>query len=297
MGANHTCVRDHSIAHCWGWNKHGQLGRSENVGDIPNPTPTLVDDADLGEVRQLALGYYHSCALRRDGRVLCWGSNFVGQLGTATNVGPGAYTPTPTLVDDANLGEVRQLALGDSHSCVLRQDGRVLCWGRNKFGQLGTTTNEDTETPTPVPQVVDDADLGEVRQLALGDSHSCALRRDGRVLCWGSNAFGQLGTATNMGHGAYIRTPTLVNDADLGEVRHLVLGGFHSCVLRQDGRVLCWGRNDSGQLGTAATAVTGTPTPTLVDDADLSEVQQLALGGFHSCALRQDGRVLCWGRN
>jgi alpha-tubulin suppressor-like RCC1 family protein len=106
-------------------------------------------------VRQLALGDQHTCALRDDGRVLCWGLNDSGQLGHNTNVGTVAPNVTPTLVDSTDLGVVRQLALGVFHTCVLRDDGRVLCWGLNASGQLGTNTNVGTNNPNPAPLLVE----------------------------------------------------------------------------------------------------------------------------------------------
>jgi alpha-tubulin suppressor-like RCC1 family protein len=105
-------------------------------------------------VLQPALGAAHSCALRDDGRVLCWGINNYGQLGTSANNGTNTPNPVPVLVDNTALGVVNQLALGFRHSCALRDDGRVLCWGYNNYGQLGTSANSGTSNPNPVPTLV-----------------------------------------------------------------------------------------------------------------------------------------------
>jgi alpha-tubulin suppressor-like RCC1 family protein len=299
-GEQHTCVRDQGLARCWGGNQYGQLGNSTNNDtDTPNLTPTLIDSAVLTGVLQPALGAIHSCALRDDGRVLCWGHNYSGQLGSSTNNNTDKATPVPALVDDTALGVVKQLALGNSHTCALRDDGRVLCWGLNYFGELGRSTNNNSFDPNSVPAVVDPTSLGVVKQVALGKNHSCALRDDGRVLCWGVNEYGQLGTSANSDTTDPNPVPVLVDHPDLGVVKQLALGGEHSCALRDDGRVLCWGSNVSGQLGSSANSGTlaPTPVPVLVDHPDLGVVTQLALGNSHSCALRDDGRVLCWGSN
>jgi hypothetical protein len=114
-------------------------------------------------------------------------------------------------VDASALSIVRQVSIGRRHSCALRDDGRVLCWGANTSGELGTNTNVGTNIPTSNPQLVDASALGTVRHLAVGGNHSCALRDDGRVLCWGSNFFGQIGTDTNLGSvDAENPTPALV---------------------------------------------------------------------------------------
>jgi alpha-tubulin suppressor-like RCC1 family protein len=298
LGDSHSCaLRADGRVLCWGQNFYGQLGTSANNGTgAPNPVPALVGEAALGVVRQLALGEVHSCALRTDGRVLCWGQNFYGQLGTSANNGIMTPSPVPALVDDATLGVVKQLALGIAHSCALRDDGRVLCWGFNRYGQLGSSATSGTDTPTPVPTLVDHESLGVVTQLAVGIYHSCALRDDGHVLCWGYNYSGQLGTSVNNGTANPNPVPALVNDVTLSVAKQLALGGYHSCALREDGRVLCWGHNEYGQLGSSAPS-NPNPVPALVDDAALGVVKQLALGIAHSCALRDDGRVLCWGFN
>ncbi|HEU4537863.1 MAG TPA: hypothetical protein VFS00_27275, partial [Polyangiaceae bacterium] len=199
-GSNHTCVSNPGALYCWGRNGRGQIGSTVNLNtslDTPNPVPVLVASAALGSVRQLALGDHHSCALRDDGRVLCWGLNRAGQLGTDANVESFDGTPVPALIESGPLGAAKQVAAGYLHGCALRDDGRVLCWGNNYFGQLGISANTATETPTPEPALLDVGDLGVVRQVSLGERHTCALRNDGRVLCWGKNHSGQLGVATN----------------------------------------------------------------------------------------------------
>jgi alpha-tubulin suppressor-like RCC1 family protein len=270
-----------------------------NTAD-PNPVPTLIDNLVLGTVRQLALGSgSHTCALREDGRVLCWGNNYSGQLGIAINVQSTEGYPIPTVVDQDELGVVQQIALGGFHTCALRNDGRVLCWGLNTSGQLGVNTNLGASTANTVPALVDNSALGFVRQLALGSDHSCALRDDGRVLCWGSTLRGKLGNSNNAATDTPDPEPTLIDNSALGIVQQVAVGTDHSCALREDGRVLCWGGNYRGQLGNSVNidTVTPNPAPTLVDNGELGTVRRLAIGNFHSCALRDDGRVLCWGSN
>ncbi len=295
-GDAHTCVSTPNSVHCWGSNLSGRLGTSADAA-TPHPEPALVENGALGVVREVALGAGHSCSLREDGRVLCWGTNDKGQLGTGASTANGNPHPNPTLVDDSILGVARQLAPGGEHTCALRDDGRVLCWGYNAAGQLGDATTAGTGTVTPVPLLLADTDLGIVEQLAADERHSCALRQGGRVLCWGANEKGQLGRgATSSGTNP---APALVSDSVLGVARQVAVGGGHTCGLRADGRVVCWGLNDFGQLGLSAGSgqTTGTPTPTLLDNGTLGVITQLALGARHTCALRADGRVLCWGNN
>jgi hypothetical protein len=76
------------------------------------------------------------------------------------------------------------------HKCLLRADGRVLCWGSNQRGQLGNGTLEPSDTPVEV------VGLSDAVAIAVGDHHTCAVRRNGRLACWGANDRGQLGNDT-----------------------------------------------------------------------------------------------------
>ncbi|MCU0683197.1 MAG: RCC1 domain-containing protein, partial [Polyangiaceae bacterium] len=88
------------------------------------------------------------CALRDDGRLLCWGENASGQLGNNTNVGTGASNPAPTLVDNTNLGVVRQLTLGSEHICALRE-GACSAGVKTILASWATTPTSARRNPTP----------------------------------------------------------------------------------------------------------------------------------------------------
>mgnify|MGYP003907972409 CR=1 FL=1 len=47
-------------------------------------------------------------------------------------------------------GPATALALGESFSCALRNDGAVMCWGLNARGQLGDGTTITRSMPMPV---------------------------------------------------------------------------------------------------------------------------------------------------
>jgi alpha-tubulin suppressor-like RCC1 family protein len=217
---------------------------------LPNPTPTRVG---TDQYTQIAAGTYHSLALRADGTLYAWGYNYQGQLGTITNSETTVPTPTP-----ARVGTERytQVAAGGFHSLGLRADGTLWAWGFNRYGQLGTTTNNDTENGNPTPTQV----AGTYAQVAAGGYHSLALLPNGSLVTWGMNEYGQLGYPANNGTRAANPTPTPVGPDSYSR---LAAGLFHSLALRPDGTLWAWGDNAGGQLGSPASGTaTTTPAPT-----------------------------------
>ena len=175
-----------------------------------------------------------------------------------------------------------KLDLGMAHACALMSDASLWCWGKNEFGQLG----DGTTTPSPLPVQVKGLTNGQ--DLATGASFSCGLTSGGAVLCWGVNSEGQLGNGDTTSK----PTPQAVGGLTSGVVQ-IASGDSHSCALTSTGPLVCWGKNDSGQLGDGTT--TNQPTPVQMNGLSTG-ISALGLGYPHSCAVI-DGGLKCWGRN
>ncbi len=227
------------------------------------------------------LGGQHACALTTQGGVLCWGSNQYGQLGNGTTV---PYSSQPVKVRGLDKG-VRAVATMREHfTCALTEQGGVLCWGSNEYGQLGDGTKENRRTPVPVRGL----NKG-VKAIAAGYYHTCVLTEQGGVLCWGLNWSGQLGDGTEEDRSAPVR----VRGLNKG-VKAIAAGYSHTCALTEQGGVLCWGSNESGELGDETKE--NRSAPVLVRGLDKG-VKAIAVGFAHTCALTKQGSVLCWGFN
>lgn len=286
VGDYHACgLKTDGTVWCWGDNGDGQLGNSA-AGSESN-TPVQVDDSSMGAVSRLSLGAYHSCALKNDGSAWCWGGNYNGELGHNSS---DANSLVPVQVDDSSMGAVTDLSAGDFHNCALKTDGSAWCWGYNGDGQLGHNSS-DAESRTPVQ--VDDSSMGSLVALSSGGDHSCALKTDGQAWCWGYNYSGQLG---HNSISAQSLVPVQVDNTNMGAVTALSLGGDHSCALKSNGDAWCWGDNADGQLGHNSSD-TESNTPVQIDNSNMGSVASLSLGGDHSCALKTNGTVWCWGSN
>ena len=201
-----------------------------------------------------------------------WGYNYFGQLGDGSY---GHNRTTPVEVSNLGGAELKAIAAGSSHSLALKADGTVLAWGDNTSGQLGDGTNDKSTIPVQVEDPNDlSGFLSGVNAIAVGWSHSLALKDDGTVWAWGENRSGQLG------NGSTTNSNTPVQVSDLDGVKAVAAGWGHSLALKDDGTVWAWGDNQLGQLSDGTNANSSTP----VQVSNLDGVQAIAAGSDHSLA-------------
>lgn len=275
-GVFHTCsVTLAGGIKCWGENGNGQLGDGTATDRL---LPTEVVGLE-GAQRSVAAGGFHTCAVAVDGRMSCWGSNSNGQLGIG---GSGSRT-TPAPVEGLP-GPVQVASAGEGHTCALTVAGGVLCWGDNSAGQLGDGSNTSRGDPAVVPGL----ETG-VSAVSVNGDYSCALLASGAVRCWGSNAFGQLGSGSTINRA----TPGAING--LSE-RILGIGTawYHACAIGESGTAYCWGRNIEGQVGDNSTLQRTRAVKVVGLGADAASTFG---GGGQNCVLKSSGALLCWGAN
>ncbi|MEQ8273410.1 MAG: hypothetical protein RMA76_08685 [Deltaproteobacteria bacterium] len=231
-GGGHSLGIDASgAAFGWGFNTSGELGIGSTM-DQAVPTAVMV----LSNVASFdaAAGGGHSAAVTDDGTVYTWGGNQSGQLGDAM-VTPNVLTPSVL----ASVDAATAVAVGGTHTLVLKDDGTVWAWGTNGQGQLGRGMTSQVETPAAVPG------LSNVMAIDAGRDFSIALASDGTVWTWGNNAQGQLGLGTSAG--ANQLSPTQV--PGLSDVTRIVAGTAFALALKSDGTVWGWGLTDIAQFG------------------------------------------------
>ncbi len=211
----------------YGWSKtlipaHKDYTFSPNFRTYSNITIDQVNQnytpALLGSI---TAGTLHSCWLKSNGSVVCWGSNVYGE-------------GTPP------AGTFRQLSAGMYYTCGIKTDNTITCWGFNNYGE---------STPPS----------GTFVQISSGLNHSCGIKGNGTVACWGQNTWG----------GA---TPPS------GAFKQISAGTYHTCGLKNDKSIACWGWNNDGET-----------------NAPSGSFMMVSAGDRNTCAINTDYNLVCWG--
>jgi len=209
------------------------------------------------------------------------------------------------------IGKVIAGAASSYHTCVILADGSVKCWGTNLLGELGLGDKLGRGgKPGDLGDALPTVDLGTGRSasaLSAGESHTCALLDDAEIKCWGANDLGQLGLGDKQSRGDGAdelgdRLPAVSLGAGLTPSA-IAAGSGHTCALLGGGRIKCWGRNESGQLGIGDRESRGDDLDEMGDALPFVELGAgrhavaIAAGGSESCALLDDASIKCWGAN
>lgn len=249
-----------------------------------------------GPYVELGAGDDHTCAVRADGALDCWGLAQHGQLGDGSGrpelgcelrvtEGPIRTTPARSLAPAST-----EVAGGALFSCaVLATVGRggAACWGAGCRGELGDGTTGTHLEPVLVP-----GPSGLVA-VAAGLEHVVALDARGAVWSWGGNASGQLGLGTT----SPLTEPgstTPVRVEGVPPASLVAAGDAHTCAATAS-EVWCWGGNGAGQLGDGTTALRSIPAP--VAGLPRATIVSLAAGERFTCASLRERGVWCWGWN
>jgi alpha-tubulin suppressor-like RCC1 family protein len=191
---------------CWGDNALGQLGEKargksehcigeqyEEEVEFPgrcDSEPRVVPGLD--DVRQLAVGHDHACALRGDGSVWLLGRQLAGQLGVGKIRAsrPPVATTLRVLASPCRFQGVRarSIAAGADSSCAVLESGQVACWGDASSAQISKSARY-LHRPVYLACAIDPGGHRRCRRREHGRGRwwgtFCALRKDGRIFCWG----------------------------------------------------------------------------------------------------------------
>jgi alpha-tubulin suppressor-like RCC1 family protein len=321
-GPAHACVIDGEGAlYCWGDNRYGQLGDGTQ---LPRAAPVRVGvESDWVEVSASAENCVeasegacggHTCGIRSDGSLWCWGRNWSGQLGDGglndraepLRVGGEAWMTVST---------------GAGSTCAIRADGALFCWGGQSITGFGFVQSYGPSEPMAVGSDSDWTDVG-LGSVGLG----CGVRAEGELHCWEESPYDV--SPSDSGTDIPERRPERVSTFDDWVMSRA--GGYELCGLRSDGslwcsnrrslddferieleepvhslsrgwshgctagngRAFCWGLDADGELGDGTRQFSAGPREVVGEGWEA-----IAAGTKFSCGLRSDDSVWCWGSN
>lgn len=331
-GSGSACaIKSDDTLNCWGSNNYGVTGRNTSAGNTLVPTGV----SGGGSWKHVDVGSLHSCGIKSDNSGHCWGYNLDGRTGRNTTAG---NTLVPSAISGG--GSWKSIDAGTSHTCGIKSDDTVNCWGNNYWGEVGDGTLVDKLVPTALtaggtwssviasagatcaitinskmlkcwgsnydgiradnypdqtansPKKVSGTETWN--SLALGSmgwglDFTCGLKNDNSVWCWGYNDEGALGSTVPL-------TQITINKVQVSGAHNFVdieAGAAHICGLKADGSVMCWGMNSDNELGNGNTTSTNTPGAL----SGGHSFTKISARGFHGCGIKADKSMWCWGAN
>jgi alpha-tubulin suppressor-like RCC1 family protein len=244
LNGNHVLARVAGQLYAWGSHEFGELGLGD---DAVNPVKKVTAVAGITDAQMLAAGYRHSCiTLGSSNAIYCAGSNQDHRLGIANVQQANTFT-------SLDRSAPRILALGYDRSCLLTDQGFLMCWGKNE----DPTSFDDQPLALELPRQIGSS--SDWRSVSVGFDHVCVSASDHRLLCAGRNSRGQLGN-TLPGDSAVLVAPEPALESE-----NFSAGRQFTCAIRwKDSAVVCFGANDVGQLGRGTTESTTPGAPELV---------------------------------
>lgn len=310
-GNHHSLALDsHGKVWSWGRNYYGELGLS---GFFLEPTQNIPVQANaLPLAKSVYCGPEYSIILSEKGIPYIFGKN---QL-TPTSSSFFQTKPMPTIVPNlppiihvssdldtlftsqdgsvfilkkgqtipkkiTGLKNIIMTAVGDRHYLALDRNGTVWVWGSNAYGIFGNNkpSNQYLNKAIQIPR------LKSIKMIASGSTHALALTRDGKVLTWGLNHYGQLGNNTTNHN--YVPLPL----TKLHHIQKIFCGADTSYAINKTGKLYGWGLNNSGQIGVGTTE----KQLSIAEIHLEGNVIFLAAGAQHVTAIVNKSTLYSWG--
>ena len=250
-GGLHACgLRSNGTTVCWGY--HFNFDEDERPSEYVYPQPFPPGDEKFEAISANGIG---TCGIHADGSVKCWEVPTIGRL-----------------VESSPFGaeQVEQVSAGGFQVCGLRTDGSILC-SVNTFGILSDGEGFVSISTAPL--------------------HVCGLHTDGSVFCWGTDMASQL------------------LPPEEGPFSAVAAGTLHTCALRVDGSPVCWGYDLERAVELQGPSGSGPPmgvnapqmeflfSSSRIEPPEDEQFTAIDAGSHHTCGLRNDGGISCWGYN
>ena len=286
VGAEHVCAIAQGDGWCWGSNTNGELGNGLTGGESRVPVritggtaATVSPEGLTAAFTGISAGKNFSCGIINS-ITSCWGKNDKGQLGTG-------FETIQVPVQDPQVQVKRDCAWEDAkgwpwntpanpNGCdgydlvgiwpVQSKKGYKYAW---EWPPIRYVTKNDATPDKNVPtKVTGDPSMQQALSISAGDEHACAAV-NGKTYCWGEEQNGRLGNNKNPVGGNRVPTPRLVGTPGVSnasaegyggsmmfedgienrQMTTMVSAGAATSCSISNGKMLCWGKNEFGQIG------------------------------------------------
>ena len=297
-GIQYSCaISEDKFLWCWGNNVYGQIGNFEKTtvsGFIKRSLPVKITNNKWVYV---ASESYVTCAIKNDDTLWCWGLKSCGQIGEEVNTECCWGDKSCNEYYDIRVSEDYQSSeliifpkqiLQDKwksvslvmHTCGIKEDNTLWCWGDNTYGQLGNGTLAHSSYPIKVGE-----DTYKSVSIGAGYPYTCAIKSDDTLWCWGDNSNGELGDGTTEGKSVPVK---ISND----KWNLVSANNKFACGIKEDNSLWCWGNNELSRLGD------GTKNRRLKPvKIGKGRWKSVSTGSFHSCGIKDNNSLWCWGMN
>jgi alpha-tubulin suppressor-like RCC1 family protein len=276
LGYYHSAaLKNNGTLWTWGRNSEGQLGDNK-LNFAPSPIQTIAAGNTWSTI---SIGNSFAAAIKNDGTLWLWGSNYSGQLGNNSII--NTNSPVQTLSAGNNWSVI---SLSANHAAAIKTDGTLWLWGSNFQGQLGDNTVVNKSSPV---QTFSGGTTWS--KVACGTNSTAAIKTDGTLWTWGWNFVGQLGDNN------FSSKSTPAQTVASGTTWSLISGGgIHYVATKTDGTLWVWGHGGFGQIGNNDTNNRNSPIQAIPGTTTWSKI---SCGTYYTTAIKNDGSLWVWGRN
>lgn len=275
--------------HVWAWgtfrNNEGILGFSKTVKIQREPVKIDV----LEDIVSIVAGKDHILALDSKGWVYAWGNGQQYQLGRKIMERSLMSSLEPR---SFNLKNIKFIGSGEFHSFAITNDGKVLSWGLNQYGQCGIDMNIDDGAVVTKPTEIKELTGKDIVYITGGEHHSLAISSAGEVYTFGRYDMKEIGIekeklpiddciTDDNGNVRCLPKPTKITT--LPPIKTVACGSHHSLAITNDGFVYSWGFADTYAVG-LGNLDDDVEKPTRIDNTATKEhdIQLVGCGGQFS---------------
>jgi alpha-tubulin suppressor-like RCC1 family protein len=295
MGNHAHAIKSDGTLWSWGQGQDGYLGLSANTN---RSSPTQLPGTDWSSITNTSGAMV---AIKTNGTMWAWGNNAQGALGQNDRTQYSSPKQIPgtgwNTAQGATFNTTGQGAGGFIH---VKTDGSMWVWGQNQNAQLPLNGQDGNGNPAPYgmsspTQVGTDTTWGyeEGKLGGSGNASTFNIKTDGSLWAWGRNDYGTLGNNNKTNYSSPIQIGTDTT------WKYVAFGGGsedysqHSAIIKTDGTLWCWGKNDEGNLGHNNLTDYSSPKQVGTD----TTWDKVTTGYYTKFATKTDGTFWAWGRN